>query len=119
MITVTAENWQARANCRDEDPERMQPEVATRAAVEDAKLVCTGCPVFDQCKALADSQLSGAYGIHAGKWYGQYPRVVDAACEWCTQPIPDPNGANRATRRFCSDNCRKKAKRARLAASAA
>lgn len=115
MITVTTENWQARANCRDVTPETMQPEVATTRDVHAAKLICNGCPVLAQCKALAESQL-GAYGIHAGEWYGPFPRTVGALCEWCGDEIPDPDGANRATRRFCGDNCRKRAKRARQAA---
>ena len=107
MITVTTENWQTRANCRDTDPDTMQPEVATRAEVMAAKAVCDGCPVKLQCKTLADEQ-AGAYGVHAGEWYGPDPAPV-LFCGWCNTLL---SSAARSTRSFCNDTCRKRAARA-------
>lgn len=73
-------DWRALANCRDVDPDVMQPEVAAPEDVEEAKAHCAGCPVLEQCRQLALSQGDGAYGVHAGEWFGTPPRrpgVVD------------------------------------------
>lgn len=110
MITVTTENWQARANCRDVTPETMQPEVATTRDICAAKLVCNGCPVLAQCKALADSQ-PGAYGIHAGEWYGPNPGTADT-CSWCGVELLETTSHKR---RFCGGTCQKRASRAAAA----
>lgn len=112
LLTVTAgwsaENWQERANCRASDPETMQPECATREQVETAKAVCVGCPVRANCRELAKSQLM-PYGVHDGEWWGPPPRVLAETCEWCGDKTGD---SQRITRRFCSDRCRKAARRA-------
>lgn len=112
MITVTTENWQKDANCRDVSPETMQPEVATVRDIYAAKLVCNGCTVRLQCKALAESQ-PGAYGVHAGEWYGPNPGTTEA-CGWCGSPLVDTQSARR---QFCGDACRKAAARARKSAA--
>ena len=114
MITVTTENWQARANCRDVAPETMQPEVATTRDIYAAKLICDGCPVALQCKALAESQAS-PYGIHAGKWYGLNPGTADT-CTWCGVELEDTTSHKR---RFCGGTCQKRASRAAAAANTA
>ena len=108
MLTLTSENWQARANCRDVAPETMQPEVATRRDIYAAKLICSDCPVRLQCKALANSQPGGAYGIHAGEWYGPNPGTAET-CSWCGVEMVDTASHKR---QFCGDTCRKRAARA-------
>ena len=110
MITVTDENWQARANCRATDPDTMQPEYATPEEVETAKAVCVGCPVRGECRELARSQPGGAYGVHDGEWWGPPPRELTKVCEWCGALVDD---TERSTRRFCKDSCRKSYSRAK------
>lgn len=65
---MTAANWQARAGCRDEDPELFFPvgtgEAAQRQAAE-AKSVCASCPVTEQCLSAALER-----GEDAGVWGG-------------------------------------------------
>ena len=114
MITVTTENWQARANCRDVTPETMQPEVATAQGIAAAKLNCLDCPVRVRCKALADSQ-PGAYGIHAGEWYGPNPGTADT-CSWCGVELLETTSHRR---RYCGGTCQKRASRAAALANSA
>ncbi len=61
------ENWRERAACRDEDPDLFFPIGATGPAlvqIEDAKAVCRGCPVRDECLrwALENGQDTGVWG---------------------------------------------------------
>ena len=123
-ITLTTENWQQHANCADVPPELMQPEIATAEDIDVAKATCGKgtafeCPVLAQCRELAESQTSrgegtSAYGVHASKWYGHQPAPV-LFCRWCSSPL----AAMRSRRAYCNDTCRKRASRAREAASAA
>lgn len=104
-------DWRARANCRDTDPNDMQPEVATPAEVRTAMALCDGCDVRRECRDLADGQNLGAYGIHAGRWYGEPPRnPALIQCGWCGDDM-DPG--ERGTREYCWATCRKRAQRAR------
>ena len=64
-----SDDWQNRANCRDVDPDLMQPEAATAEEVAEALAVCEGCPVRAQCLALAESQ-GHAFGAWGGMWLG-------------------------------------------------
>ena len=61
-------DWRDRAACRDEDPELFFPIGTTGSAVhqiENAKAVCRGCPVEQQCLAWALTT-----GQDAGIWGG-------------------------------------------------
>jgi len=103
-------DWRDEAACLSTDPDAMQPESATPAELELAMSVCLGCPVLAQCEQLAEDQ-AGAYGIHAGKWYGEPPRNPDLSCQWCEAPLTQaPTGQ---VPKYCSASCRKLAFRAR------
>lgn len=61
------ENWRTLAACRDEDPDLFFPIGSTGPALvqaEEAKAVCRGCPVREQCLrwALENSQDAGVWG---------------------------------------------------------
>ncbi|MEU1434273.1 WhiB family transcriptional regulator [Streptomyces sp. NPDC005786] len=61
------ENWRTHAACRDEDPDLFFPIGSTGPALvqtEDAKAVCQGCPVKEQCLrwALENGQDAGVWG---------------------------------------------------------
>lgn len=117
MITVTTENWQQDANCAGVDPDLMQPEIASDEDVNVAKATCGRgtpfeCPVLLQCKGLAESQPGGAYGVHAGEWYGHKPAPV-VLCTWCGLML----SGQRSTRSYCNDTCRKRASRAAAVAA--
>lgn len=100
-------HWRDRAACLDEDPDRMQPEVATPAQLDAALSVCTGCPVWDECRELAES--TDAYGVHGGKWYGAPPANPERElCDWCREAEVPRAGAS-----YCSTTCRVRAHRAR------
>lgn len=111
-LHLTTDNWQADANCRDTNPDVMQPEVASDEDVNEAKAVCKGCPVRLQCLELAKSQ-PDPYGVHAGQWFGHKPAPV-VCCAWCSTPLT----AQRSTRSYCNDTCRKRASRAAARAAA-
>lgn len=111
--------WQTRARCRNEDPDSMQPERATKAEVAEALLVCDGCPVRVQCDELAAGQVQ-AYGVHAGRWWGAPPVwEVERVCalEACGQTFRTEAEGNRAAT-YCSPRCRVAAYRARSNLSA-
>ncbi|MFD0020481.1 WhiB family transcriptional regulator [Streptomyces sp. NPDC058382] len=60
-------NWREHAACRDEDPDLFFPIGTTGPALvqaEDAKAVCHGCPVRQECLhwALENGQDSGVWG---------------------------------------------------------
>lgn len=59
--------WVHRAKCKDEDPELFFPVGTTgpaAAQIEDARSVCLGCEVRDECLewALATGQDAGVWG---------------------------------------------------------
>lgn len=61
------ENWRMHAACRDEDPDLFFPIGTTGPALvqtEEAKTVCRGCPVQEQCLrwALENNQDAGVWG---------------------------------------------------------
>ncbi|MER7937820.1 MULTISPECIES: WhiB family transcriptional regulator [unclassified Streptomyces] len=45
--------WLRSAACAEIDPEAMFPHPTDAKGIEDAKRICTGCPVRDQCLARA------------------------------------------------------------------
>lgn len=65
---MRAENWRARAACRDHDPELFFPEGTAGPALgqaEEAKLICVPCPVRAQCLRFAL-----LHGLGFGIWGG-------------------------------------------------
>ncbi|MET7643169.1 WhiB family transcriptional regulator [Streptomyces sp. NPDC005426] len=61
------ENWRTRAACREEDPDLFFPIGSTGPSLvqtEDAKAVCRGCPVREECLrwALDNGQDAGVWG---------------------------------------------------------
>ena len=111
--------WQDRAQCRDVDPDTMQPEEATPEQLTEALSTCLGCPVRSECLTSALEQQadesSEAYGIWAGKWWGVLPRVPGSrACGWCGSQM----NPMRSTATYCGGGCRSKAHHARRAISA-
>ncbi|WP_393063813.1 WhiB family transcriptional regulator [Streptomyces sp. LN549] len=61
------ENWRMHAACREEDPDLFFPIGSTGPALvqtEDAKAVCRGCPVREECLrwALENGQDAGVWG---------------------------------------------------------
>ncbi|MFE7391842.1 WhiB family transcriptional regulator [Streptomyces sp. NPDC057582] len=61
------ENWLMHAACRDEDPDLFFPIGSTGPALvqtDEAKEVCRGCPVREQCLewAMENGQDSGVWG---------------------------------------------------------
>jgi WhiB family redox-sensing transcriptional regulator len=61
------DNWRDRAACRTEDPDLFFPVGTTGPAllqIEEAKSVCRGCPVRDDCLewALETGQDIGVWG---------------------------------------------------------
>ncbi|MCX4530258.1 WhiB family transcriptional regulator [Streptomyces sp. NBC_00841] len=61
------ENWRMQAACRDEDPDLFFPIGSTGPALvqtDEAKEVCRGCPVREQCLewAMENGQDSGVWG---------------------------------------------------------
>lgn len=65
---IDAADWRARARCRDVDPEIFFPAAESghllEAEVAEARAVCAGCPVIEQCLAFARARLP--YGIAGG-----------------------------------------------------
>lgn len=108
--------WRNHANCRDVDPEVMQPEHATPDQVEQAASVCRGCPVFAQCDAERRAQLY-PFGMWAGQWFGDLPVARAAACGDCGKELP-PNPWKGRPRQWCNSTCRKRALRKRREAEA-
>lgn len=101
-----AEDWRDSAACATEDPNKMQPDVATPAQLQTALEVCDSCPVWDECRELAET--TDAYGVHAGEWYGDPPAdPTTELCDWCGEV------ERRATASYCSTTCRVRAHRAR------
>lgn len=67
LTTWTKPEWQARAACKDCDPELFFPLGTTGAAVPDiewAKAICAACPVQPECLdfALKTRQEFGIWG---------------------------------------------------------
>lgn len=76
-------HWQDWARCRNEDPNTMQPEVATDQQLADAKQICGSCPVRDTCLEAGLKQKE-PYGIWGGVWLGDPARRPAAeACGIC------------------------------------
>jgi WhiB family redox-sensing transcriptional regulator len=64
--------WLDRAACRDLDPERFFPESGEQTKAAEAKAICAGCQVRDQCLELAVKATGGLDGDH-GVFGGTLP----------------------------------------------
>jgi hypothetical protein len=97
------------------DPDTMQPEAASADEIAQAIAVCEHCPLWNECRDLAESQFPDAYGVHAGKWWGPKPasRLV-VRCQWCGTDVE----TDRTSVRYCGPGCRMEARNARRAVSA-
>jgi WhiB family transcriptional regulator, redox-sensing transcriptional regulator len=61
--------WLDQAACRDLDPERFFPEPGEQTKAAEAKAICSGCQVRDQCRDLAVNAAGGIdtdHGIFGG-----------------------------------------------------
>jgi WhiB family transcriptional regulator, redox-sensing transcriptional regulator len=61
--------WLDQAACRDQDPERFFPEPGEQTKAAEAKAICSGCQVRDQCRDLAVNAAGGIdadHGIFGG-----------------------------------------------------
>ena len=56
--------WQTLASCRDKDPDLWFPSDGTghKAKGEEAKLICSGCPVKEACLEFGLFQPEGIWG---------------------------------------------------------
>lgn len=58
-------DWSTFGNCLDVDPDVMFPGDHNPAAIEEAKAVCQGCPVLQQC--ISERTRKGdRYGVWGG-----------------------------------------------------
>ena len=63
------QGWLDRAACRDLDPERFFPEPGEQVKAAEAKAICAGCQVRDQCRDLAVKAAGGIdqdHGVFGG-----------------------------------------------------
>jgi WhiB family redox-sensing transcriptional regulator len=70
--------WLDRAACRDQDPERFFPESGEQVKAAEAKAICEGCQVRDQCLDLAVTaagRLAGDHGVFGGTLPGERSRL--------------------------------------------
>jgi WhiB family transcriptional regulator, redox-sensing transcriptional regulator len=61
--------WLDRAACRDQDPERFFPETGEQVKAAEAKAICQGCQVRNQCLELAVTAAGGLdqdHGVFGG-----------------------------------------------------
>lgn len=69
--------WRLRAACIGEDPEEFFPVSESMRAAEDAKTICSTCPVRRAC--LEDAIAVGdSYGIRGGMTAAERRRLVKA-----------------------------------------
>ena len=66
------QGWLDQAACRGLDPERFFPESGEQTKTAEAKAICSGCQVRDQCLDLAVKAASGIDGDH-GVFGGTLP----------------------------------------------
>jgi WhiB family redox-sensing transcriptional regulator len=72
------QGWLDRAACRNLDPERFFPESGEQTKVAEAKAICAGCQVHDQCLDLAVTAaggLDGDHGVFGGTLPGERSRL--------------------------------------------
>lgn len=79
-----AEDWYSRALCPETDPEAFYPEKGGSTA--EAKKICRGCPVKDQCLqwALDHDERFGVWGGLSDRERRRLKRSADR------QPVDEP-----------------------------
>lgn len=106
--TLNSPDWYRRAACRGMDPEMFFPNRGSRAA--EARAVCATCPVRAEC--LEAGRLEH-YGVWGGTTFKERQaagiglpsnRLLVRGCWICGLPVEH-------RRRYCSDECRLKARR--------
>jgi WhiB family transcriptional regulator, redox-sensing transcriptional regulator len=72
--------WLDQAACRDHDPERFFPESGEQTKAAEAKAICAGCQVRDQCLELAVKAAGGVdhdHGVFGGTLPAERSRLRD------------------------------------------
>jgi WhiB family transcriptional regulator, redox-sensing transcriptional regulator len=80
--------WLARAACRDQDPDRFFPEPGEQVKAAEAKAICQGCQVRDQCLDLA-VKAAGGLTVDHGVFGGTLP---DERSRLRGNAFPEPSG---------------------------
>lgn len=71
--TDRAEDWRDHAACAS-DADLMFPEPSDKAGIREARVVCAGCPVQQQCLAYVIGMEAGrAKDMRSGIWAGRTP----------------------------------------------
>lgn len=70
---INNDTWMTRGNCRHVDPELFFPERG--ASTDDAKAICAGCTVRDECLEYAIGH-NIKFGIWGGKTIKQRRRIT-------------------------------------------
>jgi hypothetical protein len=84
-------SWLDRAACHDQDPERFFPKPGEQTKAGEAKTICAGCQVRDQCLELAVKAAGGLdndYGSSAAPC-----RPSAAGCAATASPSRAPTGS--------------------------
>lgn len=103
-------DWWEQAACRQVDPEVFFPSRGESTA--QAKAVCAGCPVVEECLAYG---MSEHFGIWGGKSERERRRMarnggpVTVTCHWCGGRFVPGD----VRRRYCGPECVLAARRAR------
>jgi WhiB family transcriptional regulator, redox-sensing transcriptional regulator len=84
MPDPEVDRWEARAACRDYDPEWWFPEHGDKRTRKLAVAICSECPVKQNC---LDEHQGERYGVFGGKSANQ--RVRNHVPELCTAPHCD------------------------------
>lgn len=108
---VERPEWMERANCRGVDPELFYPERGASGA--DAKAVCQGCVVREECLDHALDYLE-KFGIWGGLSERERRRirrkrpVVTRRCLWspCQLPFVPANGSQVYHSSVCAEAAR-------------
>jgi len=112
---VAAVNWWHRAQCRGLDPDLFFPTKDDPESLREAKALCRGCPVTDEC--LTDAVLSGdSEGVRAGLSGRERRKLLTSVkqpdvAKVCIQCGAGFVGFVQST--LCSDTCRRDRVRAR------
>lgn len=92
--------WQLLGSCRDEDPAVFYPPSSARgralaAMEEQAKAVCSRCPVLQRCRdyALDAGEPYGIWGATTSKERALDGTPFEAADEPARTPAPEPSAA--------------------------
>lgn len=113
--------WRNEAACKDADitifypvPEAKigrPPKIPSSSTIYDeARTICNGCPVKDQCLTEAMAEEGGAqrFGFRAGLTWRERGKLPWRICQWCHQrfAVPPMGGRGGKHPRYCTDVCR-------------